>query len=135
MPLRLYADEHFDVRVCALLRKKGHDVRHVRQDCLNKSGDSISDEDVLKFAISQRRVVLTDNIRHFRRLTGRIKWHHGIVGCHVYKDPKAKAKVIDKALSEATATHGHLVGQWISTPTESATAGKRTPKQKGSGDE
>jgi hypothetical protein len=109
----LLADEHFDVRACSHLRKLGHDVLLVRAVNLSKSGDGWSDQQVLEYAISTDRALITDNIRDFRLLHNVMHWHAGIIACAFNRDARAKAKRIDRAIREFLQAHGSLAGQWI----------------------
>ncbi|MGB7444608.1 MAG: DUF5615 family PIN-like protein, partial [Coleofasciculaceae cyanobacterium] len=56
----LYADEQFSLAVVKLLRTFGHDIVTVQE-----SGNTgLSDPDVLLFAVTNERAVLTQNRRH-----------------------------------------------------------------------
>jgi hypothetical protein len=57
------------------LRRRGNDVLTVLE--AGKAEQSISDEDVLAFAIEQDRLVLTMNRRHFIRLRNERPQHVG----------------------------------------------------------
>ena len=70
---RLYADEHFPFPVVELLRQKGHDVLTVQE--AGKAGLRIPDDEVLAFATSQNRAVLTLNRYDFKQL------HQSLVIC------------------------------------------------------
>ena len=63
---RLYANENFPLQVVRELRGLGHDVLTTQN--AGRVGQAISDEDVLAFAIQERRAVITLNRRHFVRL-------------------------------------------------------------------
>jgi len=56
---RLYADEQFPRQVVQNLRSLGHDVQTVQE----AGNAGLSDEDVLAFAISDNRAVLTESIQ------------------------------------------------------------------------
>jgi predicted nuclease of predicted toxin-antitoxin system len=56
---RLYMDEQFPKIVSQLLREMGHDVLTVQEAGNGNLG--IPDEDVLSFAISENRAVVTLN--------------------------------------------------------------------------
>jgi predicted nuclease of predicted toxin-antitoxin system len=60
----LYADEQFPLRVVEILRDLGHDVLTVQE----AGNAGLPDEEVIAFATSQNRAVLTLNRRHFIRL-------------------------------------------------------------------
>ncbi len=114
MEASFLADEQFDVRVNARLRAKGHDVVTVRSLSDSKSGDGWSDELVLSEAVRLRRIILTDNVRDFRRLAREYPHHEGIVLCAV-EDPAAKANRIDRLVREQMRQRGtaRLTGQVI----------------------
>jgi hypothetical protein len=63
---RFYADEGFPRPIVDELRRQGHDIQTAQE--AGKAGQKIPDTDVLAFAISQDRAVLTRNRRHFIRL-------------------------------------------------------------------
>ncbi len=72
---RLYADEQFPRQVVELLRSWSHDVLTVQE----AGNAGLPDEDVLAFAVSENRAVLTLNRRDFFRLhklTPAKCWHH-----------------------------------------------------------
>ena len=64
--IELYADENFELPVVKRLREKGYDVLTTRE--AGKDNQRIPDEDVLDFAISQNRAVITLNYNHFKNL-------------------------------------------------------------------
>jgi hypothetical protein len=57
---RLYADEHFPRQVVQNLRSLGHDILTVQE----AGNAGLPDEDVLAFATSENRAVLTESIQH-----------------------------------------------------------------------
>lgn len=63
---RLYADEQFPLPVVRLLRTLGHDVLTVREAGNAELG--ITDEEVLSFAVSNERAVVTFDRRDFIRM-------------------------------------------------------------------
>jgi hypothetical protein len=115
MEARLLADEHFDVEVVAALSSKGHDIVTVRRMNQNKRGDGWTDEDVLRIAKEHNRVLLTDNIKDFRKLHRSMHWHEGIVACASEHDAQAKADRIDQLLRDAMddRRNHRLTGLWI----------------------
>lgn len=76
---RLYADEHFPRIVSELLRTMGHDVLTV-QDAGN-ANIGIPDDEVLAFAVSNNRAVLTINRFDFVGLHRLQPNHAGIIVC------------------------------------------------------
>jgi hypothetical protein len=102
---RLYADEDFDYPVVEELRRIGHDVVTVQE--AGRHGDP--DTDVLAFAISQQRAVLTHNRRHFIRLHRQTSSHAGIVVCTRDTDATALAQRIHHAIAACTTLDNHLL--------------------------
>lgn len=74
---RIYADEHFPRQVVQKLRSLGHDVLTVQE----AENTGLPDEDVLAFAISENRAVLTINRRDFFQLHKLKPDHFGIIAC------------------------------------------------------
>jgi hypothetical protein len=101
----LYADENFDARVVAEMRRLGHDVTTVQQ--AGRQGRP--DPDVLADAAADGRAVLTFNRRDFLRLHRRSAAHAGIIVCTDDPDPAALAARIDQAIAAA----GALAGQCL----------------------
>ena len=62
---RFYADEQFPFPVVELLRSLGHDVLTVQE--AGNADQRIPDDEVLAFAISQERAILTINKYDFIR--------------------------------------------------------------------
>jgi hypothetical protein len=73
----LYADENFRYTVVDQLRLPGHAVLTVRE--AGQQGGN--DDQVLAFATTAGRAVLTFNRRHFVRLHFRVADHAGIIVC------------------------------------------------------
>ena len=96
---RLYADEGFPKPVVEELRKLGHDIVTAQE--AGKAGQKIPDADVLAFAISQNRSVITRNRRHFLRLHSQTPSHSGIIICT--ED--------DDFLGQASRIHQTIAGQ------------------------
>ncbi len=95
---RLYSNENFPLPVVDELRKRGHDVLTIQET--GRSNQAMSDEDVLTFANSKNRVLLTLNRRHFIGLHNKRHPHAGILACSFDPDFTALAVRIDKALRE-----------------------------------
>jgi len=104
---RLYANENFPFPVVEELRRQGHDAVTVAET--GKANQKISDEQVLEFAISEGRAVLTLNRRHFFRLHRQRLDHRGIVACTYDPNFAALAERIDAALANATELAGQLI--------------------------
>lgn len=97
---RLYADENFPYPVVSALRQAGHDVLTVAD--AGKAAQGIPDADVLTFAHSQNRAVLTHNRKHFRNLHRAGVPHSGLILCTEDADFDALAARIDLALTETS---------------------------------
>ena len=76
---RLYADEHYPYPVVEFLRALGHDVLTVQE--ADKANQRIPDPDVLAFATTENRAVLTQNRKDFIRLHRIQPDHAGIIAC------------------------------------------------------
>ena len=94
---RLYADENIRRSVVEILRSLGHDVLTAFE--AGQANQKIPDEDVLQFALSQQRILLTYNRRHFIRLHRINPVHFGIVVCTEDDDVAALAERIHRAVS------------------------------------
>jgi predicted nuclease of predicted toxin-antitoxin system len=92
---RLYADEQFPRKVVELLRDLGHDVLTVQE----AGNASLSDDNVLEFAINQNRAVLTLDRRDFKRLHQQKPNHFGIILCSDDEDRERMAIRISNAIS------------------------------------
>jgi predicted nuclease of predicted toxin-antitoxin system len=115
MSARLLADEHIDLRVVRGLRMLGHDVVHAHQYLKDDARDAgPEDVDLLEIATRDERAVVTDNVKHFRLLHTEGRWHAGIVACiRDDRNPKRKAKAIDRAIRDTLRDVGTLSGQFI----------------------
>lgn len=94
--MRLYADEQFPKIVVKLLRDRGHDILTVQE--AGNANQRIPDEDVLAFAISNNRAVLTINRSDFIRLHSLQPDHLGIIVCTEDLDRERLAARIDEAI-------------------------------------
>ena len=104
---RLYSNENFPLPVVEGLRRAGHDVLTVLE--AGNANQSVADVDVLAFAISLGRIVLTLNRRHFIRLHQERPQHFGIVVTTYDSNFEAHAQRIDAALRDHTDMTGQLV--------------------------
>ena len=93
---RLYADENFDFPVVQELRHLGHDVLTVNE--AGKAGRKIPDEQVLAYAISLGRTVITFNRWDFASLHKKDPTHQGIIICTRDDDVAALAQRIHQAI-------------------------------------
>ncbi|MEM9541333.1 MAG: DUF5615 family PIN-like protein [Cyanobacteria bacterium P01_E01_bin.42] len=105
---RLYSDENFPLPVVELLRDLGHDILTARE--AQQANLQIPDEEVLEFAIAEKRAVLTRNRRHFIRLHLSIESNHeGIIVCTEDSDFAGVANRIDEAISREDSLQGKLI--------------------------
>jgi hypothetical protein len=103
---RLYADENFPYPAVEALRRLGHDVLTPRETGM--AGRKIPDDDVLAFAHTDGRAVLTHNRKHFRHLHRAGRSHSGVVICTEDPNFEALAARIDEILSTANELDGRL---------------------------
>ena len=108
MAARLYSNENFDRRVVVALRELGHDVLTSME--AGRANQRIPDEEVLEFARSDRRAVLTFNRLHFLRLQRDVTGsHEGIIVCSTDPNIEALARRIDQAIRDAGTLNGQLL--------------------------
>ncbi|WP_103666529.1 DUF5615 family PIN-like protein [Pseudanabaena sp. BC1403] len=93
---RLYTDEQFPRIVVKLLRELGHDILTVQE--AGKANQRIPDEEVLAFAISNNRTVLTINRSDFIRLHKLQPIHAGIIVCTEDINRQRQATQIHEAI-------------------------------------
>ena len=99
---RIYANENMDLEVVGILRKLDHDALLTIE--VGNANKGIPDEEVLLFAHSQKRIVLTFNYQDFKKLHYRFKEHSGIIICKVDRDTESLAQRIHKAIEDASGT-------------------------------
>ncbi|MGH7192171.1 MAG: DUF5615 family PIN-like protein [Candidatus Saccharimonadales bacterium] len=104
---RLYANENFPFPVVEELRRLGHDAITVADT--GKAGQRTSDAEVLDFAISDARAILTFNRRHFFRLHRQRPGHYGIIACTYDSNFVALAARIHSALIASSDLAGQLL--------------------------
>ena len=104
---RLYANENFPLPTAEALRELGHDI----STSLDAGGANrkIPDEEVLEYASSEGRPLLTLNRRHFVKLHKSRPVHAGIIVCVVDPDFKGQANRIHAAVVEWASLNGTLV--------------------------
>jgi hypothetical protein len=103
---RLYANENFPLPVVERLRQLGHDVLTTIE--AGKHDQSLPDEEVLAFAISEGRAILTMNRKHFIRLHSAHRQHHGIIVCTFDRDFSGQADRIHTAIASTHSLDGQL---------------------------
>lgn len=104
---RLYTDENFPLPVVEFLRAFGHDILTAID--AGNANQRIPDEDVLAFASSNQRAVLTRNRRDFIRLHKLQPNHAGIIICTENPDFESLATRIDQAISAEENLKGKLI--------------------------
>lgn len=105
---KLYANENFDFAVVEILRDLRHDVLTSLE--AGNANRNIPDEEVLAFANTESRIVVTFNYQDFKKLHRLFPTHSGIIICTEDKDIPALALRIHHALEDAG---GHLEGQLV----------------------
>jgi hypothetical protein len=93
---QLYADEDFPLPVVEALRQLGHDVLTAQQS--GNANQPMADADVLTFARTQGRALLTLNRRDFIRLHLADLQHAGIIVCRPDAHFQALAEWISIAI-------------------------------------
>jgi predicted nuclease of predicted toxin-antitoxin system len=104
---RLYADEHFPRIVSQLLRNMGHDVLTVQE--AGNANLGIPDEEVLAFAVTNDRAIVTINRFDFVRLHQLDPNHAGIIVCSNDPDRNRMAMRINEAISAEETLTGKLI--------------------------
>ena len=104
---RLYTNENFPLPAAEELRRLGHDVLTVQE--AGYSGRAVPDTQVLEFAKSQNRAVVTLNRKHFLRLHEEQPDHSGVVVCTFDPDFARQAHRIHDAVRERESLAGQLV--------------------------
>lgn len=95
---RIYTDENFPFPVIEFLRAFGHDVLTAKD--AGNTNQKIPDENVLEFAITSERAVLTRNRRDFIKLHRQNPEHAGIIVCTECNDFEGQATRIHEAISD-----------------------------------
>ncbi|HEY9873358.1 MAG TPA: DUF5615 family PIN-like protein [Candidatus Obscuribacterales bacterium] len=104
---RLYADEQFPREVSEMLRTMGHDVLTVQE--AGNANQGIPDEEVLAFAVSDNRVVITLNRQDFIQLHRANTDHAGIIVCTNDTDRSRMASRINEAIATGEPLPGKLI--------------------------
>ena len=104
---RLYTDENFPLPVVELLRALGHDVLTTQE--AGNANLRIPDEDVLAFAVSNERSVLTRNRGDFIRLHRLRPDHAGIIVCTQDENFERQAKGINEVISAQETLRAKLI--------------------------
>ncbi|MEY3302061.1 MAG: DUF5615 family PIN-like protein [Pseudanabaena sp.] len=104
---RLYADEQFPRAVSQLLRNMGHDVLTVQE--AGNANLGIPDDQVLAFAISNNRAVVTINRLDFIKLHRSSSKHFGIIVSTNDSDRPRMATRINEAIATQESLQGKLI--------------------------
>lgn len=106
--IRLYSNENFDFQVVGFLRQLGYDVLTALD--AGRANQRIPDEQVLEFAMSENRTVLTFNRKDFFRLHKMMPDHSGIIACTYDNNHEALAKRIDESIkNQSQGIDGRLI--------------------------
>lgn len=104
---RLYADEQFPQDVSEQLRTMGHDILTVQE--AGNANLGIPDEEVLGFAVSNNRIVITLNRQDFIRLHRINPDHSGIIVCTNDLNRPRMATRINEAITAEESLAGQLI--------------------------
>lgn len=104
---RLYANENFPQPVVQELRNLAHDVLTTVE--AGNANQLIPDDEVLEFARSENRALLTLNRKHFVRLHDSGALHAGIVACTFDPDFSSQARRIDESIRTIDDLSGKLL--------------------------
>jgi predicted nuclease of predicted toxin-antitoxin system len=104
---RIYADEQYPFPVVKILRNLGHDVLTVQE--AGKANQKIPDEEVLAFAVSNDRAVVTLNRTDFIRLHRLNPDHSGIIVCTSNQNWEELAARINETISNLETLRGRLI--------------------------
>jgi len=104
---QVYANENFPYPVVEELRRLGHDVVTSLES--GNAGRAVADPEVLAFAVSRQRVLVTLNRRHFIRLHRRNSSHFGLIVCTFDPAFEALGRRIHDALIQQSDMSGQLV--------------------------
>ena len=95
---KIYSNENFPFQCVEALRQLGHNVLTTAD--ADQDNRAIPDEDVLRFASENERILVTLNRKHFIKLHRETQDHQGIVICTYDPDFEALAKRIHEAIEE-----------------------------------
>ena len=104
---RLYANENFPLQVVQALRGLGHDVLTAAE--AGNANQAIPDEEVLAFAIRERRAVITLNRSEFIVIHNHTPDHAGIIVCAQDPDTDGQAQRIHEVIMQADSLEGVLL--------------------------
>lgn len=105
--IRFYTDENFPFPVVEFLRAFGHDVLTAKE--AGNANQKIPDGNVLIYATTMERTVLTRNRRDFIKLHRDNPEHAGIIICTEWSNFEGQAKLIHEAVSVEENLKGKLI--------------------------
>ena len=104
---RLYSNENFPLATVETLRALGHNVLTSLE--AGRANAAIPDPEVLAFAASESRILLTMNRLHFLRLHAEVAGRHaGLCVCTFDPDFAALARRIDAAIASSPPGDGEV---------------------------
>jgi predicted nuclease of predicted toxin-antitoxin system len=103
----LHSDENVPLELVEFLRDLGHDVLTAYE--AGRANQGIADADVLAYATSRQRAVLTNNRLHYHRVHRQTPGHAGIITYTNDADRYALAVRIDTAIKAASVLAGVLI--------------------------
>lgn len=120
--MRLVLDEHYSPSIARQLRKRRHDVVSAAETDVLRSRE---DPELLAWAVSQRRGVVSENASDFRPIHEEYlmqgKRHYGIILTNARRFPRTRAgtgrlvKALDRLLMEASSEHALMAElRWLS---------------------
>jgi len=103
MPPRIYKhklllDEGLYARKLLSRTNSRYNIRHIKHD-LNKGG--IEDREVYEIAIKQNRIIVTYNVRDFRKLA-KLSKHSGVIGVSQGLTPEQLDTRLNAVLSKSS---------------------------------
>jgi hypothetical protein len=104
---RLYANENFPLPVVEELRRLNHDVLTTYES--GRGGQAVPDEEVLAFAIEEKRILVTLNRKYFVRLHQIKPEHAGIIVCSFDLNFTALAQRIHQEITTQPSINGRLI--------------------------
>ena len=104
---RLYTNENFPLPVVEELRRLGHEVLTTHE--AGEAGKSVPDEQVLAFATTEARALVTLNRKHFIHLHNANPDHAGIIVCSLDLDFSGQAQRIHTAIGSVSQLSGELL--------------------------
>lgn len=105
--MNFYSNENFPMPVIEALRNLGHDVLTSAE--AGNANRGVPDDEVLKYAATQKRILLTLNRRDFISLHQNVPGHAGIVVCTFDADFFAQAGRIHAAVQSVTSATDQLL--------------------------